>query len=45
MSTALNKRGQDASLGRMLAHPEWSRILDVLRREAESVCHLEDLLN
>lgn len=30
---------------KLLAHPERLRILDVLRREAECVCHLEALLN
>lgn len=30
---------------KLLAHPERLRILDVLRREAECVCHLETLLN
>jgi DNA-binding transcriptional ArsR family regulator len=29
----------------LLAHPERLRILDVLRREAECVCHLEALLD
>ncbi len=29
---------------KLLAHPERLRILDVLRREAECVCHLEALL-
>jgi len=29
---------------KLLAHPERLRILDVLRREAECVCHLETLL-
>jgi ArsR family transcriptional regulator len=29
---------------RLLAHPERLRILDVLRREPECVCHLEALL-
>ena len=29
---------------KLLAHPERLRILDVLRREAECVCHLEVLL-
>lgn len=30
---------------KLLAHPERLRILDVLRRDAECVCHLEALLN
>ncbi|RME71852.1 MAG: transcriptional regulator [Chloroflexi bacterium] len=30
---------------KLLAHPERLRILDVLRREPECVCHLEALLN
>jgi ArsR family transcriptional regulator len=30
---------------KLLAHPERLRILDVLRREAECVCHLEALLD
>jgi ArsR family transcriptional regulator len=30
---------------KLLAHPERLRILDVLRREAECVCHLEVLLD
>lgn len=30
---------------KLLAHPERLRILDVLRRDAECVCHLETLLN
>lgn len=30
---------------KLLAHPERLRILDVLRREAECVCHLEALLS
>jgi ArsR family transcriptional regulator len=30
---------------KLLAHPERLRILDVLRREAECICHLEALLN
>src|SRR5512134_2415639 len=29
---------------KLLAHPERLRILDMLRREAECVCHLEALL-
>ncbi len=29
---------------KLLAHPERLRILDVLRRDAECVCHLEALL-
>lgn len=29
---------------KLLAHPERLRILDVLRRESECVCHLEALL-
>ena len=33
------------ALLKLLAHPERLRILDVLRREAECVCHLEALLN
>ena len=30
---------------KLLAHPERLRILDVLRRDAECVCHLEALLH
>lgn len=30
---------------KLLAHPERLRILDVLRRDAECVCHLEALLD
>jgi len=30
---------------KLLAHPERLRILDVLRRQAECVCHLEALLD
>ena len=35
---------QIANRIKLLAHPERLRILDVLRREAECVCHLEALL-
>jgi ArsR family transcriptional regulator len=34
-----------SALLKLLAHPERLRILDVLRRDAECVCHLEALLN
>jgi DNA-binding transcriptional ArsR family regulator len=37
--------GQLAARFKLLAHPERLRILDVLRREPECVCHLEALLN
>lgn len=30
---------------KLLAHPERLRILDILRRRAECVCHLEAVLN
>ena len=36
---------QISALLKLLAHPERLRILDVLRRDAECVCHLEALLN
>lgn len=34
-----------STLLKVLAHPERLRILDVLRRDAECVCHLEALLD
>jgi ArsR family transcriptional regulator len=36
---------QFANRLKLLAHPERLRILDVLRRESECVCHLEALLS
>jgi DNA-binding transcriptional ArsR family regulator len=39
-----NKYEKLAHRIKLLAHPERLRILDVLRREAECVCHLEALL-
>lgn len=36
---------QTAKRIKLLAHPERLRILDVLRREAECVCHLESLMD